>query len=84
MGQLDAQMAPWEEALPELSQGVDQMPASRSERERRLYERRHADLVAARRRVGEVVLRPPLLGALSGPLTEARILRTDPSPPRAL
>lgn len=66
MGQLDARMARWEEAVPELSQCVDQMPAPRTKKERSLYEQRHADLARARRRVGEMVLAPPpgVLGML--------------------
>ncbi|WP_437763844.1 hypothetical protein WMF27_38765 [Sorangium sp. So ce281] len=59
MGQLDLRMGRWEEAVVELSQCVEHMPAPRTEVERRLYDHRHADLARARRRVGEVVLVPP-------------------------
>ncbi|WP_437546167.1 tetratricopeptide repeat protein [Sorangium sp. So ce367] len=59
MGQLDLRMGRWEEAVVELSQCVEHMPAPRTEVERRLYDHRHADLARARRRVGEVVLMPP-------------------------
>ncbi|WP_437975094.1 hypothetical protein WMF11_44615 [Sorangium sp. So ce295] len=58
MGQLDARMGRWAEAMVELSQCVDQMPAPRTKQERSLYERRHADLARARTRVGEMVLVP--------------------------
>ncbi|XXT18490.1 hypothetical protein WME94_50500 [Sorangium sp. So ce429] len=59
MGQLDARMGRWAEAMVELSRCIDQMPAPRTKVERSLYERRHADLAAARRRVGEVHVLPP-------------------------
>ncbi|WP_437276321.1 hypothetical protein WME90_34450 [Sorangium sp. So ce375] len=52
-------MGRWEEAVAELSQCVEHMPAPRTEVERRLVEHRHADLARARGRVGEVVLMPP-------------------------
>ncbi|WP_437712729.1 hypothetical protein WMF45_44115 [Sorangium sp. So ce448] len=58
LGQLDARMGRWAEAMVELSQCIDQMPAPRTKRERSLYERRHADLARARTRVGEMVLVP--------------------------
>jgi hypothetical protein len=58
MGELDARMGRWAEAVVELSQCVDQMPAPGTEEERNLYERRHADLARAQARVGEVVLVP--------------------------
>ncbi|WP_437763565.1 hypothetical protein WME77_36855 [Sorangium sp. So ce764] len=58
MGQLDARMDRWAQAVVELSQCVDEMPAPRTEEERSLYERRHADLARAQARVGEVVLVP--------------------------
>ncbi|WP_437905168.1 hypothetical protein WME95_43820 [Sorangium sp. So ce327] len=58
MGQLDARMGRWAEAMVDLSQCVDQMPAPRTKQERSLYERRHADLARARLRVGEMVLVP--------------------------
>jgi hypothetical protein len=66
MGQLDARMGRWEEAVAELSQCIDQMPAPRTAEERVMYEQRHADLAAARRRVGElhVVLPPGAVGML--------------------
>ncbi|WP_437295618.1 tetratricopeptide repeat protein [Sorangium sp. So ce426] len=59
LGQLDVRMGRWEEAVGELSQCVQHMPAPSTEEERRLVEYRHADLARARRRVGEVVLMPP-------------------------
>ncbi|WP_437763564.1 hypothetical protein WME77_36850 [Sorangium sp. So ce764] len=59
MGQLDARMGRWAEAMVELSQCVDQMPAPRTKQERSLYERRHADLARARTRVGELHVLPP-------------------------
>ncbi|WP_437576404.1 hypothetical protein [Sorangium sp. So ce887] len=59
LGQLDARMGRWADAMVELSQCVDQMPAPRTKQQRSLYEQRHADLARARRRVGEVVLVPP-------------------------
>lgn len=66
MGQLDARMARWEQAAAELSQCIDDMPAPRTAAEREMYEQRHADLAAARRRVGEVqvVLPPGAVGML--------------------
>lgn len=66
MGQLDARMARWELAAAELSQCIDDMPAPRTAAEREMYEQRHADLAAARRRVGEVqvVLPPGTVGML--------------------
>ncbi|WP_437646409.1 hypothetical protein [Sorangium sp. So ce362] len=59
LGQLDARMERWAEAMVELSQCVDHMPAPRTKEERSLYERRHAALARARTRVDEVVFVPP-------------------------
>jgi hypothetical protein len=60
LGQLDRRLGHWEDAMAELSECIERMPAPRDAKERRLYEVRHADLAMARQRVGEVQVIAPL------------------------
>ncbi|WP_437595761.1 hypothetical protein WMF28_24610 [Sorangium sp. So ce590] len=59
LGQFDLRLDRLEEAMAELSQCVEQMPAPTNDLERRRYEQRHADLAAVRQRVATLHVSPP-------------------------
>jgi hypothetical protein len=59
LGQLDRDLARWEDAATELSQCAKEMRAPRNAAERRRYDARRADLAAVRQHVAEIRVLPP-------------------------